>query len=88
MTSQELIAALDAMGEEPTPYSGRGMNGRYCVGVSVEYRSDAFRLGYDLASRFAAQGDSPEAMDPGTPDMDAMGMMGVVLYWPNMPWPK
>ena len=81
MTSKEFIAALEDLGMEPKAYSGRSMFGRYCVGVDVEYPSDAFRLGFEVAAA------SPGCEYPGDPNADAMGK-GIVLYWPNLDWPE
>lgn len=41
MTAQKLINAIRAAGHEPTSYSGRGMYGRYCIGVSLDHINDA-----------------------------------------------
>ena len=79
MTSKEFIEHLHNAGYETTPYSGRGMDGRYCVSVNVDYASEAFDIGHALGL--------DHADNPGAPDSDALGK-GAVLYWRNMPWPK
>ena len=40
MTSEELIQRIEAAGFKPRSYSGRGMYGKECVGVSVNARSE------------------------------------------------
>jgi hypothetical protein len=79
MDSQQIVEALENAGYEPHAYSGRGMYGRQCVAVDVEYLGDGFALGFALGADHQAS--------PGTPDSDAMGK-GFVLYWPNLEWPK
>lgn len=36
MDANTLIKQLQTMGLKPRPYSGRGMHGKECIGVSVE----------------------------------------------------
>lgn len=40
MKPAQLIKLLKALGLEPRSYSGRGMHGRECVGVSVDRMGD------------------------------------------------
>jgi len=79
MNSDKLVKILKAEGWEVRPYSGRGMMGRECVGVDVEYLGQAF----DVGCAVGAECD----YDFGTPDADNMGM-GYILYWPSLDWPK
>lgn len=79
MTSKEFIEHLHNAGYETEPYSGRGMEGRYCVSVNVDDKAEVFEIGFALGQ--------DHADNPGGPWFDALGK-GVVLYWRNMPWPK
>jgi hypothetical protein len=54
------------------PYSGRGMMGKYCLGVSVSRYA-----GTPLLNAFKKNGIP-------TPSQDQLGM-GVVYYWQNIP---
>jgi hypothetical protein len=67
----KLIAALDAAGIKWRDYSGRGMYGSYCVGVTC---------GRDTYERevIEAVAEIPEA---ASPNYDSMGL-GTILYWP------
>lgn len=58
-------------------YSGRGMYGSYCVGVSAESPSDAFALLYELGR---ADEDGEFLYFIESTSYDSLGM-GVVLYW-------
>ncbi len=79
MTSKELVDALEDLHMDPKAYSARGMYGRQCVAVDVEYLGDAFELGFGLGGF--------DKGSPGNPSSDTMGK-GFVLYWPNMDWPE
>lgn len=70
--AEALKRKILAAGKEPRPYSGRGMDGRYCVGVNVSNAADAFLLGEAMGLK-------------APPNHDACGR-GVVLYWPAYPW--
>jgi hypothetical protein len=69
---QGLIAALHDAGYEPRSYSGRGMNGKQCVGVSA---TSAFGIGAALEDITA-----PE------PCQDQLGKR-YIFYWPAYEWP-
>lgn len=73
--AQQLVAALKRADIEPrTDYSGRGMFGVRCVGVSCGGRRDV------------SEGDVLEAVKNVRgglrPSHDAMGL-GTILYWPS-----
>lgn len=72
VNAQRLISLLTAAGYTPRRYSGRGMMGRECVGVTAEPWQLARKLG---------------STEVDEPHMDALGF-GHVLYWPNVEWPK
>jgi len=70
------IKKLEAKGYSPRAYSGRGMYGDYCVGITVD--------------RELANGNSPESKGLrrsfGGASRDSMGM-DAILYWRGLPWP-
>lgn len=72
-----LIRALETAGFEPMSYSGRGMYGRQCVGVSAE---SPFEVGVALG---LALGE--EARDLRVAS-DTLGR-DTVLYFPGVAWP-
>ncbi len=49
MNAADLIAALRSVGLEPRPYSGRGMFGKECVGVSVDHVGELDGSGVPLS---------------------------------------
>lgn len=75
--AQDIRDALSLLGYEPRSYSGRGMYGKECVAVDVEWSSDEWTIGQALALRF---GQTTPA-----PDSDSMGR-GKILYWPQLEW--
>lgn len=79
MNANKLIEAIQDAGYEPRSYSGRGMNGRACLGVDLDNAGELFIIG-------AYHGLS----DPGgafeTPVIDSMGQ-GIIAYWPRVPPP-
>lgn len=78
-----LIRAIESLGLSPRSYSGRGMYGRSCVGVTLGRNSEVteFGLGVKLA---LALGEDAEDLDPRT---DSMGL-GSIIYFPNVRWPE
>lgn len=58
----------------PVPYSGRGMNGAYCVAVK---NTDTWRVAVELCQH---------RIRLPRPNQEQLGM-GIVLYWPSLPWP-
>jgi hypothetical protein len=86
-----LEACCSAFGEARS-YSGRGMNGRSCVGVNCDNRdttADLVKLvihlmeGDDDGMRDAAS----HLSEPGAVASDSMGHGGV-LYFPRLPYPE
>ena len=83
---------LSAAGLEPRSYSGRGMYGKNCVGVTTD---DNKNEGAIFASVLIAIGELPgneksEALDIcaeafARMAIDSMGM-GTILYFPNRKW--
>lgn len=72
--TKKLIAAIENAGYEWRSYSGRGMYGKECVGVTIRDKSDLI----DLADA---------AKIAGKPCTDDMGL-GTIAYWPNVEAPK
>ncbi len=66
----------------PRSYSGRGMYGKYCIGVSVDDVSEA------LAAMTEFCDDTSEAASIlRSYRSDSMGRR-VIVYWPNIKWPE
>lgn len=93
----EAIEAADVRGcdEELVArwYSGRGMRGASCVGVTVPRGVSAFQLGAAVAVSLldgAVDDEGPddvEALARLRVGEDAMGLDGIV-YFPDVPWPE
>lgn len=90
MDTQQLIEAIENAGHQARSYSGRGMYGRECVGVTI---NDPFELYADLLEA-ATDGCNEEEMQGvvnGIADLmrntrtDSMGR-SMIVYWPNMEW--
>lgn len=77
-----LCRAIRQTGRRPRSYSGRGMYGARCVGVTIE-RGEEMELGRDLADyELGEEGERlPRACT------DSMGL-DVILYWPAVEWTK
>lgn len=78
-----LIRAIEDLGLAARSYSGRGMYGRNCVGVTLGRNSEfsEFKLGVAIA---LALGEDAEHLDPCT---DTMGL-GFIVYFPSVRWPE
>lgn len=72
-----LSDALSILGYDPRPYSGRGMYGKECLSVVVEWSNDQWVIAQALALRF---GETTPA-----PDSDSLGR-NTVLYWSQIEW--
>lgn len=80
--TQELKDALDMAGYNPTDYSGRGMFGKYCVGVST--RDSAATVVSEVVAQ--CRDVPPELLKLlGAARTDSLGM-GYIHYWPSVPW--
>jgi len=69
--SARLRKRLEANDYTPREYSGRGMGGKSCLGVTVDFVGDLLAELPKEAIRTAKQ--------------DAMGRQTIV-YWPHLPW--
>jgi len=76
--SKELLDALEAEGFEFRSYSGRGMYGKSCFGVTLSSAAELFGLGRCV-------GEFEELSR--TPETDSMGR-GIIAYWPNVEPPE
>lgn len=79
-------AAAQKIKSEPEVYSGRGMYGTVCVGVTVS-RDFAFgvRIGAEVAKVFDAEDRAAVArfiMDGSRTDSNGLD---VIVYWPDLP---
>ena len=80
---------------EVRSYSGRGMYGKECIGVTVEVLGDLVTLGAAIAYEIAIAGDGSETVDEAIEDLigdgelapavDNMGM-SYIAYWPSIPF--
>lgn len=82
ITPEQMIEALRDCRLRPRAYSGRGMYGRYCVGVTTD---GPFEVGVTLGAHFCLNGIAPDEI-PG-PSTDSMGQ-STILYWPGLKWPE
>jgi hypothetical protein len=83
MTPSRLIEIIVATNYDPRRYSGRRMNGKECIGVTVKDGA----MGW-LASAIEECDDTTEAAWLiGRVNIDDMGR-GEILYWPQMVWPQ
>lgn len=91
---RKLIEALEEAGYEPRSYSGRGMYGRTCVGVTTDRYTPEFKLGVDVALAASAMFDDMDELVSFLEDLsgegcstDSMGL-GTITYFPSIPWPE
>ena len=80
---QSLKNALDGFDAEISAYSGRGMYGRQCLGISGNF--GLFELGVAIGSYGNER--LVEALIGYAPSTDSMGT-GKVIYWPQVSIPK
>jgi hypothetical protein len=73
LTASELIDALDELGFDVRPYSGKGMYGLSCVGIEFEDYGDLWRLSSDL---------SQMGHEVPAPRSDSLGTR-LIAYWPR-----
>lgn len=69
---------------EVRSYSGRGMYGKNCIGVVLEYTT-AWTLALALADR---NNGNMDLFDLDAPREDDMGMRARIYYWPQLEWPE
>jgi len=85
LTEEQLWELKDAVGyfdnAEIDSYSGRGMYGRQCLGITFDSMSDAFRFALTVG------GDNDLSLALSSPRFDSMGL-GIVVYWPSVEAPE
>ena len=92
MDAKLLIEVLQGAGYEPRSYSGRGMYGRQCVGVTLGRTASEFGLGVAVcreALDLLGSGETDSflaALARLTVSTDSMGP-GQILYFPGVQWP-
>lgn len=69
---QILIEALENIGREWRPYSGRGMMGKQCVSTPIDDLGELFKLGREMANLDCLI----------APSFDQLGL-GYIVYWPR-----
>lgn len=84
--ANELASILRECGYEPRSYSGRGMYGQTCMGITIDARASQIKLGFDLAEGLRAAGmeDSMDILEDVK--QDSMGLDSI-LYWERVPAP-
>lgn len=73
-----LCRAIRQQGLRPRSYSGRGMYGIECVGVSADSQGEVIDLCVELA-------DHDLGAKLPAPSFDSLGL-GVIAYWPRIEW--
>lgn len=91
MKFKALIQAIEEAGYEARSYSGRGMYGKSCVGVTCG-RTEAFSLGVKVGAAVAAAGEedaesSVEALADLWTQVDSMGH-DMIVYFPGVAWER
>jgi hypothetical protein len=85
LNEEQLWELEDAVGyfdnAEIISYSGRGMYGRQCLGITFDSMKDAF----DFALCVGEENDLSLALS--RPTFDDMGL-GIVVYWPRVEAPE
>lgn len=80
-TAKHVLGLLDQtnFSEGVRTYSGRGMNGRVCLGTELESANQLFELGFEMAKALYFDRDPSGSITP-VPHIDSMGR-GVIAYW-------
>lgn len=94
MESHEFAELIESAGYEVRSYSGRGMFGKQCIGVSTD---DVFELIANITKEIVDTDIEPVSRDSSTVRLnewielmtqirtDSLGR-GEIIYWPNMKW--
>lgn len=82
---EALKQALLDIGYEPRSYSGRGMYGRYCLGVSTD--DSPVKLGANTVLSLIDAGEEDLAREFADlrACQDQLGL-GIIVYWPQIEW--
>lgn len=83
----DIKQAFEAAGYEPRSYSGRGMYGKECLGVSGD---SALEIVLETIETVASQAGDTETIAEFVADLldvrtDSMGR-GEIVYWPSIKW--
>ena len=81
MTLQELIET--ELGFETQEYSGRGMYGKTCLGVTIEENLPGVLLNLGYTIREFEYDEEDPITRPSRICMDSMGL-GTIVYFPNV----
>jgi len=86
MNAQTLVDAIENAGFEVRSYSGRGMNGRVCLGVELD-GTTSFELAAKIAGELLDADDADAIGDLARLSVcqDSMGK-GTIIYFPEIPW--
>ena len=72
---------------KPRRYSGRGMFGRFCLGVDIDRHTTPFQVAVDLCEAGGTEGVAIcRALVPLAEEDD--NGFGTVLYFPRIEWPR
>lgn len=83
-TASLMVELLRKADRWPRSYRANAAEIDRCVSVSFD--GDSFKLAMDMVA--AASPELLTAMlDAGTPRCDSLGM-GMIAFWPGLPWPK
>ena len=91
--AKEFRQLLEDAGYEPRSYSGRGMVGEYCIGVTTDDTPTllGFKLGVASQDELQAANEVGEVYDLDLEGIltrtksDNMGK-NMIYYWPQMKW--
>lgn len=88
MDAKKLIEVIESANYEARWYSGRGMYGKDCVGITIPQGVSQFSVGVELAAMFETLGyeDLLEDFTCERVAQDSLGM-GSIVYFPNVGWP-
>lgn len=86
MNAETFIEIIETAGYEARSYSGRGMYGRSCVGISLDRGESAFTAGARLAHACDSNDDAEEIAEL-SPSSDSLGL-GSILYFQEFVWPE
>lgn len=67
------------LGKGPYPYSGREMNGRYCIAINVHSQD----MAYGVMATLGAMSYEDNFEKLTSPKTDPIGH-GLILYWPDV----
>jgi hypothetical protein len=93
MEFKELCELIEDAGYTPRSYSGRGMYGRYCLGVVIEHSNPSKVLTELILSLCIFAGTEADQLErvqwvcQNLDDMrsDSMGR-DMIVYWPDIKW--